>query len=168
MPGSGSGLHRKDAFLRPADVLHQFFANWHPWRCSSPPVQLSSRTCWADHLWHGTTATLRLLLQRMQRGMCARWCVQESLADTGERPLAAPRIRDVAGAADIVNVDGEMSLIVVRASGGSATAQVAEAHVAACVGVGSFEVEDLLVGPRCPAMAYLARSFEIGAPCAPL
>lgn len=90
--------------------------------------------------------------------------LQESLAETGERPLASPSLTGISGAADIVNVDGELSLIVVRASAGQATAEVAEAHVAASVTVGSFEIEDLLVGSRCPDLGYLARSFETGTP----
>ena len=89
--------------------------------------------------------------------------MQESLAQTGERPLAAPPVQNVTGAADIVNIDDEISLVVVRASGGRASARVSDPHVAASVGVGSFEIEDLLVGSRSPAMGYLARSFETGA-----
>ena len=60
----------------------------------------------------------------------------------------------------VVNVDGERALVAVRATGGSADASLGVAHMAAGVAVGSFEIEDLLVGARCPAHAYLARSFE--------
>lgn len=60
----------------------------------------------------------------------------------------------------VVNVDGERALVAVRATGGSADASLGAAHMAASVAVGSFEIEDLLVGARCPAHAYLARSFE--------
>ena len=60
----------------------------------------------------------------------------------------------------VVNVDGERALVAVRATGGSADASLGAAHMAAGVAVGSFEIEDLLVGARCPAHAYLARSFE--------
>lgn len=87
---------------------------------------------------------------------------QESLAETGERPIAAPTPSEAAGAADMVNIDGETSLIVIRASGGQATAEVADDHLTAGVVVGAFEVEDLLVGTRCPTLNYLARSFETG------
>lgn len=60
----------------------------------------------------------------------------------------------------MVNVDGERALVAVRATGGAADASLGGAHMAASVAVGSFEIEDLLVGPRCPAHAYLARSFD--------
>ena len=75
-----------------------------------------------------------------------------------------PQAQAVSSSGDIVNVDKEVSLIVVRASGGSAFARVSEAHVAASVTVGSFEIEDLLVGARCSALGYLARSFQTGNP----
>ncbi len=74
------------------------------------------------------------------------------------------RAPDAAGCAvrarQAVNVDGERSLVAVRATGGSADAALGAAHMAAGVAVASFEIEDLLVGARCPAHAYLARSFE--------
>ena len=57
-------------------------------------------------------------------------------------------------------MDGERALVAVRATGGSADAALGAAHLAAGVTVASFEIEDLLVGARCPAHAYLARSFE--------
>ena len=57
-------------------------------------------------------------------------------------------------------MDGERALVAVRATGGSADASLGAAHMAAGVAVGSFEIEDLLVGARCTANAYLARSFE--------
>ena len=88
--------------------------------------------------------------------------MQESLAETGERPLIEPQAKTVSRSGDIVNVDNEVSLVVVRAAGGSATAQIADAHVAAGVAVGSFEIEDLLVGSRCSTLGYLARSFQAG------
>ncbi|KAK9815130.1 hypothetical protein WJX73_008307 [Symbiochloris irregularis] len=88
------------------------------------------------------------------------WPAEESLAETGERPIAAPSPSEGSGAADMVNVDGETSLIVIRASGGQATAEMADDHLTAGVVVGAFEIEDLLVGARCPTLSYLARSFE--------
>ena len=88
--------------------------------------------------------------------------IQESLAETGERPIAPPTPNEATGAADMVNVDGETSLIVIRASGGQATAEVADTHLTAGVVVGAFEIEDLLVGARCAPLSYLARSFETG------
>ena len=60
----------------------------------------------------------------------------------------------------VVNVDGERALVAVRATGGSADAALGAAHLSASVAVSLFEIEDLLVGSRCPAHAYLARSFE--------
>lgn len=88
--------------------------------------------------------------------------MQESLAETGERPLVSPQANSISHSSDIVNIDNELSLIVVRASGGSATAQIADAHISARVAVGAFEIEDLLVGSRCAALGYLARSFQAG------
>ena len=58
-----------------------------------------------------------------------------------------------------MNVDGERSFIVIRASDGSADASMGGGHVSASLAVGAFEIEDLLVGGVCPAHGYLARSF---------
>ncbi len=64
------------------------------------------------------------------------------------------------GEGGVVNVDGEQSLLVVRASAGSADASVGGPHLFSSVAIGRFEIEDLLVGSRCRAHRYLARSFE--------
>ena len=53
----------------------------------------------------------------------------------------------------------ERSLIVIRASGGSADLSMGDGHFSTSLAVDAFEIEDLLVGPRCPRHAYLARSF---------
>lgn len=59
----------------------------------------------------------------------------------------------------VVNVDGEQSLIVIRASSGSTDVSLGEGHFSTSLAVGAFEIEDLLVGKRCPEHGYLARSF---------
>ncbi len=59
----------------------------------------------------------------------------------------------------VVNVDGEQSLIVIRASSGSTDLSLGEGHFSTSLAVGAFEIEDLLVGKRCPEHGYLARSF---------
>lgn len=58
----------------------------------------------------------------------------------------------------MVNVDGEQSLVVVRASGGSTTVNTGPNSLSASVAIGSFEIEDLLVGAVCLEHSYLARS----------
>ena len=60
----------------------------------------------------------------------------------------------------VVNIDNEESLLVVRASAGSADASVGGPHLSASFAIGRFEVEDLLVGPRSRSHRYLARSFD--------
>ncbi len=64
----------------------------------------------------------------------------------------------------VINVDGEESLLVVRASEGSADATVGGPHLFASFAIGRFEIEDLLVGPKCPGHRYLARSFDAPTP----
>ena len=59
----------------------------------------------------------------------------------------------------VVNVDGERSLILVRASKGSADASIGGPHLSASVAIGAFEIEDLLASARCRSHRYLARSF---------
>ena len=67
---------------------------------------------------------------------------------------------------DVVNVDGEHSLVAIRASRGSADVNMANGKLSSMVGVGTFDIEDLLVGSRCPQHAFLARSSEVvGADC---
>ena len=60
---------------------------------------------------------------------------------------------------EVVNVDSERSLVVIRASKGSTDMSMGDGHFSISLAVDAFEIEDLLVGPRCPAHAYLARSF---------
>ena len=64
----------------------------------------------------------------------------------------------------MVNVDGEESLLVVRASAGSADATVGGPHLSASFAIGRFEIEDLLVGPKSGSHKYLARSFDAPLP----
>ena len=58
-------------------------------------------------------------------------------------------------------MDNERSLIVIRASGGSTDLSMGDGHFSTSLAVDAFEIEDLLVGPRCPRHAYLARSFVV-------
>ena len=62
---------------------------------------------------------------------------------------------------EVVNADNERSLIVIRASGGSTDLSMGDGHFSTSLAVDGFEIEDLLVGPRCPRHAYLARSFVV-------
>ena len=84
--------------------------------------------------------------------------LQEASTAEGEA-TAAPQLSSAPGGG-VVNVDSEHSLLVVRASAGSVQATVGGPHLSATVAVGSFEIEDLLVGARCYEHRYLARSFE--------
>ena len=61
-----------------------------------------------------------------------------------------------------MNMDGEVGLVAVRFTQGSAGAKMGEAHMEAGVSLGRFEIQDLLVGPRSRNLAFLARSFETG------
>ena len=70
-----------------------------------------------------------------------------------------------AGSSEFVNVDGEVGLVAVRFSQGTATAAVGDAHIGAGVALGRVEVQDLLVGARSSALGFLARSFQPGANC---
>ena len=56
-------------------------------------------------------------------------------------------------------MDSERSLIVIRASRGTTDLSMGDGHFSTSLAVDVFEIEDLLVGPRCPEHAYLARSF---------
>lgn len=60
---------------------------------------------------------------------------------------------------EVVNADNERSLIVIRASKGSTDLSMGDGHFSTSLAVDAFEIEDLLVGPRCPEHGYLARSF---------
>lgn len=75
-------------------------------------------------------------------------------------PVAGSGPLGAAHTAGVVNIDGEHSLLVVRASAGTADAAVGGPHLSASVAIGRFEIEDLLVGAVCPQHKYLARSFE--------
>ena len=79
--------------------------------------------------------------------------------EDGEPVTAAAPAKDkVPYDQTMVNVDGEQSLVVVRASGGSTTVSTGPNSMSASVAIGSFEIEDLLVGAVCLEHSYLARS----------
>ena len=82
------------------------------------------------------------------------------IAEEDEEPVtaAAPKKDMMPYGQTIVNVDNEHSLIVVRASGGSTTVAMGPNSLDANVAIGTFEIEDLLVGPVCIENSYLARS----------
>lgn len=73
-------------------------------------------------------------------------------------PAAAPGKDRVPYDQTVVNVDGEQSLIVLRASGGSTAVTTGPNSMSASVAIGSFEIEDLLVVSVCLEHSYLARS----------
>lgn len=60
----------------------------------------------------------------------------------------------------IVNVDSERPLICVRASGAHSEISLGPHRIGIGVAIGTFEIEDLLVGPRCKQHSHLARSYE--------
>ena len=60
----------------------------------------------------------------------------------------------------MVNVDGERPLICVRASGAHSEISLGPHRIGIGVAIGTFEIEDLLVGPRCKQHSHLARSYE--------
>ena len=79
--------------------------------------------------------------------------------DDGEPvTAAAPAKNKIPYDQTMVNVDGEQSLVVVRASGGSTSVAMGPSSMSADVAIGSFEIEDLLVGSVCMEHSYLARS----------
>lgn len=86
--------------------------------------------------------------------------LQQFTEDEDGEPItaAAPPKDRVPYDQTMVNVDGEQSLIVVRASGGSTTVTTGPNSMSASVAIGSFEIEDLLVGAVCLEHSYLARS----------
>ncbi|KAL4447306.1 hypothetical protein ABPG77_007339, partial [Micractinium sp. CCAP 211/92] len=57
-----------------------------------------------------------------------------------------------------VSVDGEVPLIVLRASGGTCRFSYGAAGMTVHTALGSLEIEDLLVGQRCPRNRFLASS----------
>lgn len=64
-----------------------------------------------------------------------------------------------------MDVDGEKGLVVIRAMSGSTSVSLATGHMSTHFGIGAFEIEDLLVGPPCPAHRYLGRSFLASGAC---
>lgn len=82
------------------------------------------------------------------------------LQGSGGQESAPSEALGASTAGGVVNVDNEESLLVVRASAGSADATVGGPHLSASFAIGRFEIEDLLVGPKCRSHKYLARSFE--------
>ena len=107
------------------------------------------------HIFHKFSCPLRHFLSD---DSTQAWNLQQP-SSPGGKAAAAPKLDGTSGGG-VVNVDSEESLLVVRASAGSADASVGGPHLSASVAVGRFEIEDLLVGARCPAHRYLARSFE--------
>jgi hypothetical protein len=73
-------------------------------------------------------------------------------------PQQGHRLRETSA---VVNVDGECSLVVLRASGGSTDLSLGDGHFSTSMAVGAFEIEDLLVGQKCPEHGYVARSFIV-------
>lgn len=77
---------------------------------------------------------------------------------------AAVCVRSGGGAAAMVNVDGEVALIVLRAAGGTCRFTYGAAGMTVHTALTTLEIEDLLVGPRCPMNRFLASSAPGGWP----
>ncbi len=58
----------------------------------------------------------------------------------------------------VINVDGEHSLVVIKASSTTAVASIGQTHVSANLALGSFEIQDSLASMDAPSLRYLARS----------
>ncbi|KAK9819963.1 hypothetical protein WJX72_004515 [[Myrmecia] bisecta] len=92
------------------------------------------------------------------------WPPEVVSPESSEAALVPVSLQSTGAQSDTVNVDGEQSLVVVRASSGSANVMMGPSHLGAGVAIGAFEIEDLLVGPKCPACRHLARSFQEAEP----
>ncbi len=109
---------------------------------------------------------LRLVLNEGTsiRGFIVWFAFQDGVPDGASddtafaSPAAGHKLTD---SSSMVNVDGEQSLIVIRASSGSTDLSLCGGHFSTSLAVGAFEIEDLLVGKRCPEHGYLARSFVV-------
>lgn len=77
-------------------------------------------------------------------------CLQESQSSS---PLKVRRT-------SVVNIDGEQSLLVVKAAEGSVDALVGDDQLSATLAIGQFEIKDLLSGSQCHKHKYLAHSYE--------
>ena len=63
-----------------------------------------------------------------------------------------------AGSPGVINIDGEHSLVTIKASSTTATASIGPSHIAANIALGSFEIQDSLASAAAPSLRYLARS----------
>lgn len=91
-------------------------------------------------------------------------CEQGAEADDGRQgtPEAISKQGSLMGQSGaVVNIDSEQSLIVLRASSGSTDLSLGDGQFSTSAAVGAFEIEDLLVGQKCPDHSYLARSFMV-------
>lgn len=61
---------------------------------------------------------------------------------------------------EVVNVDKEVSLILLRASGGALSFEYSDIGMTFKTALGALEIEDLLVGPRCQEHRYLLQSVD--------
>lgn len=82
------------------------------------------------------------------------------MQEPGSDKATALKLAESSGGGGVINIDGEESLLVVRASAGSADANIGGPHLSASFAIGRFEIEDLLVGRKCGSHRYLARSFD--------
>eukprot|EP00887_Chlorella_sp_A99_P001951 scaffold18.g1951.t1 len=86
------------------------------------------------------------------------WPPPEVASPGAEAAAASACAAPVHDPGSIINVDGEVALVVVRASGGVCGFSYGAAGMTIHTALGSLEVEDLLVGQRCPGARFLARS----------
>jgi len=59
-----------------------------------------------------------------------------------------------------ISLEGEQSLIAVRASGAEADFAYGKQHLHIGCAISRFQIEDVLVGRRCPEHRFLARSYD--------
>ncbi len=62
----------------------------------------------------------------------------------------------------MVNIDGEHSLVIIKASATTALASIGDMHISANLALGSFEIQDSLASVDAPTLRYLARSAASG------
>ena len=74
----------------------------------------------------------------------------------GAKPLGGDK--KVAPSPGVINIDGEHSLVTIKASSTTATASIGQTHIAANLALGSFEIQDSLASAVAPSLQYLARS----------
>ena len=97
----------------------------------------------------------------MQRTVSSKnRCITRVSLEPQENGAADSQVSEQVSIRRSVQLQGEYALLTVRASAATADFSYAAQHLAIGVAVGRFEIEDLLVGQRCKAYRFLARSYE--------